>query len=416
MSSNNEENNKKITIRLKTLDGNISSLEIDETIKIEELKKIISQKNNNIDINRIRLIYKGKQLKNEEKLNDHVNKNDEIIHLMFKTVEQANANDTIVNDGHRQMTNNNNNLVNLIGGIINNAFNNNNSNNNNNNGLINSQVNIVNASSNPNAGVNLANNFNGENLNAFNLGTNFNIIDLNNPENLNNLRQEIQSGNAQGFMEIIDNNNNTLTVGNFMNFNNDNNNNNSNNNNNNDNNRNNNITNNNANNNLHSNSSNTNNNINTITSSNNNTNDVTNQNQVPPSSNISHNNSNSNNNSQHQNPISLELFNSTSPFPITVSPIDRKYEKFIENINKSIHITSSLFNNNSNNSNLTTLSLPLLPTTQNVLTAISRTLRNFIYTFQNIIPYLMRLSELFEREQYITNLEDRKKANELLNK
>ena len=312
MSSNNEKN-KKITIKLKTLDGNISSLEIDETIKIEELKKIISQKNNNIDINRIRLIYKGKQLKNEEKLNEHVNKNDEIIHLMFKTVEQANANNTVVNDGHRQMSNNNNNnFVNLIGGIINNAFNNNN--NNNNNGFINSQVNIVNASSNPNAGVNLANNFNGENLNAFNLGTNFNIIDLNNPENLNTLRQEIQSGNAQGFMEIIDNNNNSLTVGNFMNFNSNNNNNNQNNNNDN-------------NNNLHSNNSNTNNNnnnINTITSSNNNINNTTNQNH-PSSSNETNNNSNSNNNnSQQQNPISLELYNSTSPFPITVSPIDRK--------------------------------------------------------------------------------------------
>ncbi len=83
----------------------------------------------------------------------------------FKTVEQANANNTIANDGHRHMSNKNNNFVNLIGGIINNAFNNNN--NNNNNGFINSQVNIVNASSNPNAGINLTNNFNGENSKCF---------------------------------------------------------------------------------------------------------------------------------------------------------------------------------------------------------------------------------------------------------
>ena len=74
----NEEKKQRI-IKLKTLDNKMIELEVDSEINIKELKQIISQKFDNIAIDRIRLIFKGKQLKNEEKLSDHINKDNDYL-------------------------------------------------------------------------------------------------------------------------------------------------------------------------------------------------------------------------------------------------------------------------------------------------------------------------------------------------
>ena len=58
--------------------------------------------------------------------------------------------------------------------------------------------------------------------------------------------------------------------------------------------------------------------------------------------------------------------------------------------------------------------LPLLNTTQNVFTAISRQIRKYVIVNQNMLCHLMRLADLMEREQFITNSETRMVGNKLL--
>ncbi len=109
-------------IKLKTLDNKITELTVDREINIKDLKKLISQKFNNIEIERERLIFKGKQLKDEEKLSDHIKKDNEIIHLMFKTIEQAQNNQN-TNQNNSNNTNNNlsNSFSNVLSGLLNNT-------------------------------------------------------------------------------------------------------------------------------------------------------------------------------------------------------------------------------------------------------------------------------------------------------
>ena len=111
MEQNKKEQEKmKRTIKLKTLDNNkMIELTVDSDINIKELKKIISEKFDNIAIERERLIFKGKLLKDNEKLSDHINKDNEIIHLMFKTIEQIQPNQTPTNSNTNNTNNNNNN-------------------------------------------------------------------------------------------------------------------------------------------------------------------------------------------------------------------------------------------------------------------------------------------------------------------
>ena len=105
---------KQRIIKLKTLDNKMIELTVDSEINIKDLKKIISQKFNNIAIERERLIFKGKQLKDEEKLSDHINKDNEIIHLMFKTIEQTQNNQNINQNNQNNNQNNQNNHLGKI--------------------------------------------------------------------------------------------------------------------------------------------------------------------------------------------------------------------------------------------------------------------------------------------------------------
>ena len=77
----------KRKIKFKTLDNKITELEIDPKLPITELKKIIQEKFNAPPQGQ-RLIFKGKQMKDGQTLDEHIKKDDEIIHLMFKTPEQ----------------------------------------------------------------------------------------------------------------------------------------------------------------------------------------------------------------------------------------------------------------------------------------------------------------------------------------
>ena len=120
--TNNQKEKTERIIKLKTLDNKMIELKVDSEIKIKELKNIISQKFDNISIDRERLIFKGKQLKDEEKLSDHISKDNEIIHLMFKTIEQTqqNQNTNNNNSNSNQNNNNNNGFTSVLTGLLNN--------------------------------------------------------------------------------------------------------------------------------------------------------------------------------------------------------------------------------------------------------------------------------------------------------
>ena len=84
-------------LKFKTLDGNIKSLECDYDIKISELKKKLAEIYK-IEPIRQRLLNKGKQFKDDEYLDKLVDKDDTIIHLVFRSEEDV-----------RRMQENNNN-------------------------------------------------------------------------------------------------------------------------------------------------------------------------------------------------------------------------------------------------------------------------------------------------------------------
>ena len=127
MDQTKKEDKKQRIIKLKTLDNKMIELGVDSEINIKELKQIISQKFDNIAIERVRLIFKGKQLKDDEKLSDHVNKDNEIIHLMFKTIEQTQNNsntNTNTTQTNNNQTQNNQQGPNSFSNILNNLINN----------------------------------------------------------------------------------------------------------------------------------------------------------------------------------------------------------------------------------------------------------------------------------------------------
>lgn len=78
----------KRKFKVKTMDGRESELETDHDISIQDLKTLIETKLS-IPVHRQRLIFKSKLLKDNQKLNDYLTKDDEIVHLMAMSEEQA---------------------------------------------------------------------------------------------------------------------------------------------------------------------------------------------------------------------------------------------------------------------------------------------------------------------------------------
>lgn len=74
--------------KVKTMDGRTNEFQSDPDISVPELKAII-ESTLNIPAHRQRLIFKSRLLKDDQKLSDHINKDDETIHLMAMSEEQA---------------------------------------------------------------------------------------------------------------------------------------------------------------------------------------------------------------------------------------------------------------------------------------------------------------------------------------
>ena len=147
-------------LRFKTLDGNIKNLECDFDIKISELKKKLAEIYK-IEPNRQRLLNKGKQFKDDEYLDKLVDKDNTIIHLVFRSeadVKQAQEN-AQNNTNSNQPQNQNNRSVdpfqnifnivsnsdqfrNLTNNLVSQIFSNQNNTNNNNNNSNQTQSNV----------------------------------------------------------------------------------------------------------------------------------------------------------------------------------------------------------------------------------------------------------------------------------
>ena len=123
-------------------------------------------------------------------------------------------------------------------------------------------------------------------------------------------------------------------------------------------------------------------------------------------------NLNQNNNNNAQEPQNVESNKNlySSQFPIMPSNTDRKYEMHLKKINTELEEADKIMSQDIEPK----IPLPLLNTTQNVFTAISRCLRKYVIVNQNILCNLMRLADLMEREQFIAQREQRMIGNKLL--
>ena len=129
--------------------------------------------------------------------------------------------------------------------------------------------------------------------------------------------------------------------------------------------------------------------------------------QNPPTLNL---NPNNNNNAQEPQTVESKKNLYSSQFPIMTSNTDRKYEMHLKKINTELEEADKIMSQDVEPK----IPLPLLNTTQNVFTAISRCLRKYVIVNQNILCNLMRLADLMEREQYITQRDQRMIGNKLL--
>lgn len=82
------DSNNTRKFKVKTMDGRSTDLETSPDIGVEELKREVEQKLS-VPVHRQRLIYKSRLLKSDQKLSDHVTQDNETIHLMAMTEEQA---------------------------------------------------------------------------------------------------------------------------------------------------------------------------------------------------------------------------------------------------------------------------------------------------------------------------------------
>lgn len=295
------ENNRKI--KFKTFDNQISEMTVCTNISIPELKKMIQEKKK-IPIEAQRLIFKGKLMIDNKLLSDYITQDNEIIHLMCKTLDQtSNSSQTQQQLPQQQQTNYNGApMFSLLGNML-------------------------------------------------------------NPSNIMQMTNMIFGENGQ---------NNTAPSQSID-----------------------------------------------QPSSNNNQNQINQPQQQESTQQTTHFQSGSTNQPQTEViPSSSEqpsiILNCLSQYPITISESDARYNNFLKDINQSLD--SLLKNINLNTNDYQLPFLPLLDTTQNILTAISRTLRYYYLSMYQFLPLLGRLVDLLEREQFITNQEERKKYNELMKK
>ena len=322
-------------LRFKTLDGNIKNLECDFDIKISELKKKLAEIYK-IEPNRQRLLNKGKQFKDDEYLDKLVDKDNTIIHLVFRSeadVKQAQENaqnNTNTNQPQNQnnrsvdpfqnifnIVSNSDQFRNLTNNLVSQIFSNQNNTNNNNNNSNQTQSNVHT--------INIGN----TQFQALNVGEALNLA--NSP-----LHPIVQPPNLTSPPSLNLNNNNQ------------------------------------------------------------------------------NNNSNVNANTNHNNEGNVDLNNKnySGQFPITPSVTDKKYDTHLKNIEKELNSADELMSQKIE----PRIPLPLLNTTQNVFTAISRSLRRYVIVNQNILCHLMYLADIMEREQFISNSDTRMTGNKLLDK
>ena len=331
-------------LKFKTLDGKITSLECDYDIKILDLKKKLEEIFK-IEPNRQRLLNKGKQFKDDETLDKLVEKDDTIIHLVFRSESDVKS----LQENTTQNTQNNNT-----------QSNNNNTNNQNQNA--NPFQNIFNMIYNSdeirNITTTVVSQILGQNQNPANPNQN----NAQNTNNNNPTNPPINIGNTQYH---------SLNLTESLNL---------------------------VNSPLHPASQSPN---------------LTNppplnlNNPVPGTNPQSQGNSTQN---QNSNNPPLNPNNYSCQFPISTSERDKKYDAHLKKIDEELNSTDELMSNKIE----PRIPLPLINTTQNVFTAISRQLRKYVIVNQNMLCHLMRLADLMEREQFITDSEARMTGNKLL--
>ena len=339
----NKPSKQQRKLKFKTLDGKITSLECDYDIKILDLKKKLEEIFK-IEPNRQRLLNKGKQFKDDETLDKLVEKDDTIIHLVFRSESDVKS----LQENTTQNTQNNN------------TQNNNNSNNQNQNA--NPFQNIFNMIYNSdeirNITTTVVSQILGQNQNPANPNQN----NAQNTNNNNPTNPPINIGNTQYH---------SLNLTESLNL---------------------------VNSPLHPASQSPN---------------LTNpppfnlNNPVPGTNPQSQGNSTQN---QNSNNPPLNPNNYSCQFPISTSERDKKYDAHLKKIDEELNSTDELMSNKIE----PRIPLPLINTTQNVFTAISRQLRKYVIVNQNMLCHLMRLADLMEREQFITDSEARMTGNKLL--
>ena len=340
----NKPSKQQRKLKFKTLDGKITSLECDYDIKILDLKKKLEEIFK-IEPNRQRLLNKGKQFKDDETLDKLVEKDDTIIHLVFRSESDVKS----LQENTTQNTQNNNT-----------QSNNNNTNNQNQNA--NPFQNIFNMIYNSdeirNITTTVVSQILGQNQNPANPNQN----NAQNTNNNNPTNPPINIGNTQYH---------SLNLTESLNL---------------------------VNSPLHPASQSPN---------------LTNppplnlNNPVPGTNPQSQGNSTQN---QNSNNPPLNPNNYSCQFPISTSERDKKYDAHLKKIDEELNLTDELMSNKIE----PRIPLPLINTTQNVFTAISRQLRKYVIVNQNMLCHLMRLADLMEREQFITDSEARMTGNKLL--
>ena len=89
---------------------------------------------------------------------------------------------------------------------------------------------------------------------------------------------------------------------------------------------------------------------------------------------------------------------------------DKKYDAHLKKLEKELNEADEIISKKID----PRIPLPLLNTTQNAFSAIGRSIRKYVIVNQNILCQLMRLADLMEREQFITDSNVRMAANKLL--
>lgn len=404
-------------VKLKTMDNCITELIVEDNISIAQLKKEIEKKFNKTP-NEQRLIYKGKQMKDCDLLKQYITEDNQIIHLLFKLLEDNgnshNNNETLVQVSNGIQEGNNSSNMTMLGGSTANSLilevpcqngrifipiaNRNARQGNLNFNLMNNMSsNNTNSSVNDyNDGMNNMMTQETQNLQAINLGNqpqqrppNQTItlateipLPLNQQMNISELINQLTQGQSfQVNNTAIPNLLNQPIQGQEMNAN---------------------IMTHNI---MMDEPMNFNSNRQILNSQPNTT-----MNQSPFISLLNRSNLLPPNNSDNNNNNNYTTFNSTIQ-----SLNDQNYHLVLNSVNKNISRLYTLINNNPDDLSQLPI-LPILNSNQNFFTALSRTMRNYSLVLNQSMFSLIYLSDLFEREQYISQVSQRRLGNALIPK